>query len=1836
LAAILEGMTELQELRLGRCSAGVCDDGVERMALALPRLEMLDLSGCTQVSDASARMLSLRARRLHTILLSGLPKLTDEGCHRIHERPRTNSPWRRIDLSRCPKIGDSGVLAVLSDANQLEQFGAAHLTQLTDLAMVGVRLPRLKEIDLEGTLLGDEALTWIASGAPVLEDLRLRNCRKVTAPALALVAEKCASLRRLDVRGIPGMAPGGVEGFAAGLGPEPQLETLLLDGVTQLKDPALQQLAAAKPAQLRELSIPGGSRTSDRGLVAVAEACPRLQLVRLNFDKRGGTPSPFTCPKITDATLLSLGRSCHELTHLTVSGCHRLTDRGIRSISSGCRRIRVLRMSAVTAVSDEALVGLALHCADLRELAVPYVPAVTDTGIEAVAAGCPRLERLIVSGCAGVSDRSLVALSRTCVGLRELRVAACPVVTDTGLRLLASRCWRINVLSIAGCETVTSAGISAVARRCRGLHTLFAESCSGATDHVVAAAAAILPLGRVSDTHHGLEPSCGSSATLAVRVKVLDAELRYIRAVMRLQALWRTRLHKWLLNRTLRARAGRDAARRFAASVVIQRHVRGWLARLWWQGELRATRHAASQIQGLFRMRAARNEVQTRHSRAEEARAAATVLQCWWRAILARRRARVLFTQACARMLEDWLPTRSQKHQAAAVIRRACLYQHDRRFALRLYEASTELAVLLQRRFRGAEGRRTARKRRSACDRVVMWALKALKHRRARLADWRHHMDASLELQAALVLQPYARQFVARVRADIAAAQRREQRALVAAACERAILAMKGRRAAQVGAAHILQRVFRGHRGRVAMSFIRRAARHEMLRHNAARMMQRAWRAKQYRRRVIDHIRLAGKLVLMGWDPDTVANRLRRLQRNGAAAVVQRVWHRFTRRKEAATAISASWRGWTVRRWYGPWSSARVACAVKIQAAYRRRALLFRLHGSVFAVGAGLSARRQVLQHAAATAIQSAWRASVEARERAAVLEAETFLHHEMEQLRRRRAQDLARPKPEDEPAERAAVLDVKREERKARAAAAAVAASPFFRIASRIQSRLRGEREDEQDGKRGRGAPVADGSLTRAELEEQSMEQAVRQHMRRAVQLEAVSALFITVGQAECDEFGAKQTIAARMGRPAFERIKVDLSAPIGNADMVRQSLDRRRQAVRAAAAGDGLVDDDVERKVSAWETHRHSPAKAQRVFLWVKSQMTKSPLSDIRIHEVWRAKTRDELFELRAAATRAGDTVIAHSGEGTRLELLSRTRGARTLTAIAAAPVSPGHPRTMELRRMGMRPLGIDLSEVGLAEGLQLWVREEGGGAPVNLDPKLEELKSSDFWSPDLLRVITMLQLTAENVRAWHDAFCMTEADGDGLVGVSEFVRSLGAPLTPFSQHFARFMGAGDAEGKLSFGQWARVTSGVALLDERQLAALVFSFLDIDGVGAVTLAALGDGAREILRTASAGANAADIVAHARRLPRDRMGLISAPAFVEFVVSSQPALLYPAARMQDAIKDMLMGRTWWERKRARFAEIRIRLRRTRDLAHLASTMPGHEGDPDALLARYVEVCAERAPLVAQCFASKADGAGHVAILVPHAEEAAKWANRRRRLVLPGHDRLRALADHPPFQRAMLDAIAKEQLAANIPPAEAISQVVVVPQPFTVENHMLEAELAGDGGGPGAPHGLPDRAFLSELYAEEIDAMADAARKKTTAAQKLAHGVTGGLRVAGSVAGQIGRGLWSFVVPEGPRPEEREASAMRKVARAGARAASAASAAEGKDGEADGGGVGSGRGTPASATSAARSRIGVIEEAGGVAAVRMKRGDDAERRRRAMVEARAQRREWKQSLRART
>jgi hypothetical protein len=266
----LAALGKLEVLSIPDCR-GFTEASIKAIIKRVPNLSRLNLSGCELVDDGALAVLALKARQLQHLSLRGCRLITDMGFKTLGERPPAYKPLLELDLSGCTGLTDKGLLALLRGTRHLVKLSLAGLTGLSDLGMMGFTSamgsgtnPGLESLDLSGTRLDAAGFAWIAPGVPALKELLLDDCPRVGRQVLELIGEHVHGLVTLSVANCPGV----VDAAVAALGPQPELDKLVLTNCVELTDAAFDALALNAP-RLRYLTTAGLNRVSDGALIAL-------------------------------------------------------------------------------------------------------------------------------------------------------------------------------------------------------------------------------------------------------------------------------------------------------------------------------------------------------------------------------------------------------------------------------------------------------------------------------------------------------------------------------------------------------------------------------------------------------------------------------------------------------------------------------------------------------------------------------------------------------------------------------------------------------------------------------------------------------------------------------------------------------------------------------------------------------------------------------------------------------------------------------------------------------------------------------------------------------------------------------------------------------------------------------------------------------------------------------------------------------------------------------------------------------------------------------------------------------------------------------------------------------------------------------------------------------------------------------------------------------------------------------------------------------------------------------------------------------------------------------
>ncbi|KAM1012923.1 hypothetical protein ACFX13_043694 [Malus domestica] len=391
----------------------------------------------------------------------------------IQEIPINHDRLRQLQLTKCR------VMRISIRCPQLETLSLKR----SNMAQAVLNSPLLHDLDIGSChKLSDAAIRSAAISCPQLESLDMSNCSCVTDETLREIALACANLHVLNASYCPNISLESVR--------LPMLTVLKLhscEGITSASMVAISHSYMLEVLELDNCSL----------LTAVNLDLPRLQNIRL-----------VHCRKFADLNL-----RCIMLSSIMVSNCPVLHRINITSNS----------LQKLALQKQESLTTLALQCQSLQEVDLTDCESLTNSICDVFSdgGGCPLLKTLVLENCESltavrfcstslvslslVGCRAITSLELTCPYLEQVsldgcdhleRAAFCPV----GLRSLnLGICPKLNVLSIEapnmvllelkGCGVLAEASIN-----CPLLTSLDASFCSQLRDDCLSATAASCPM----------------------------------------------------------------------------------------------------------------------------------------------------------------------------------------------------------------------------------------------------------------------------------------------------------------------------------------------------------------------------------------------------------------------------------------------------------------------------------------------------------------------------------------------------------------------------------------------------------------------------------------------------------------------------------------------------------------------------------------------------------------------------------------------------------------------------------------------------------------------------------------------------------------------------------------------------------------------------------------------------------------------------------------------------------------------------------------------------------------------------------------------------------------------------------------------------------------------------------------------------------------------------------------------------------------------------------------------------------------------------------------------
>ncbi|XP_036616541.1 dynein regulatory complex subunit 6 [Trichosurus vulpecula] len=274
------------------------------------------------------------------------------------------------------------------------------------------------------------------------------------------------------------------------------LQELNVSKCEGLNDEVMRYVSEGCPA-LTHLNI-AHTDISNRTLRLLSRCFPNLQKLSLAY-----------CRKFTEKGLLylSLGKGCHKITDLDLSGCTQISVQGFRDIACSCTGIKHLVINDMPTLTDSCIKVLVERCKNITSVVFIGSPHLSDTAFKYLT-DCS-LSKVRVEGNNRITDLTFKLLDKCYEDLRHIYMTDCERITDVSLKSIANlknlvvlnlaNCIRIGdaglrsflvgpsssklrELNLTNCTQISDLALAQMGERCRSLTYLNLHNCTQLTD----------------------------------------------------------------------------------------------------------------------------------------------------------------------------------------------------------------------------------------------------------------------------------------------------------------------------------------------------------------------------------------------------------------------------------------------------------------------------------------------------------------------------------------------------------------------------------------------------------------------------------------------------------------------------------------------------------------------------------------------------------------------------------------------------------------------------------------------------------------------------------------------------------------------------------------------------------------------------------------------------------------------------------------------------------------------------------------------------------------------------------------------------------------------------------------------------------------------------------------------------------------------------------------------------------------------------------------------------------------------------------------------------------
>lgn len=197
---LTEDRCNLQTLTLRNAKDWLADRILIPLFKNNPRLQLLDLTNVTSLTNSSIQVLAVNCLDLRTLILRECHWLSSEGLTVIALNCRA---LQSVDLTGCWNVNDDAITVMVMSCKKIRYISLAKIYGLTDLAMsvLAKECTSLNHLNVQGCWrISDDSVRLLVEYSPNLRALQIRECRDVTESVLSKLRDKNV---KIDVRPPP-------------------------------------------------------------------------------------------------------------------------------------------------------------------------------------------------------------------------------------------------------------------------------------------------------------------------------------------------------------------------------------------------------------------------------------------------------------------------------------------------------------------------------------------------------------------------------------------------------------------------------------------------------------------------------------------------------------------------------------------------------------------------------------------------------------------------------------------------------------------------------------------------------------------------------------------------------------------------------------------------------------------------------------------------------------------------------------------------------------------------------------------------------------------------------------------------------------------------------------------------------------------------------------------------------------------------------------------------------------------------------------------------------------------------------------------------------------------------------------------------------------------------------------------------------------------------------------------------------------------------------------------------------------------------------------------------